>query len=240
MVIAIVIVPYYLWLEGGRAMWTRLLQRDRDPLALALGWAALPTLVLVLVSVVHPVFLDRYVTTSVPGVALVFGVVCARVIQLVRDPRRRKVSRRGKPRGRWLAWVGAVLLLVFAVNYWKAASTVNEDIQGLAHYIANNAQSGDTIVTMDHSETAAVNYYLDRDGHPVTLWPQRGATQRYIEAFNGVTPKKLIDPPQSLWLIDDGQTDPTHDWRSAVLDRYGYRFTAIHYFVGVNLWIYHR
>jgi hypothetical protein len=138
-----------------------------------------------------------------------------------------------------LAWTGAVLLLVLAVNYWKAASTVNEDIQGLAFYIANNARSGDTIVSMDHSETTAVNYYLDRDGHPVALWPQQGVQQRYVEAFDPVVPKKLVDPPESLWLIDDGQTFLNSPLTNMLLHN-GYILDEIHHFVGVSLWIYRR
>jgi mannosyltransferase len=238
MVIIVVIVPYYLWPRGGRAMWTKLLSRDRDPLAVALGWALLPILVLALASTVHPVLLDRYATASAPGLALLFGLVSARVVQLVRDPRRRTAEGRSKPRGRWLAWTGAALSLVLALNYWTAASTVNEDLKGLALYVVDHAHSGDVIVPLNHSQATGVQYYLDRDGHQIAVWPQMGVQQRFVEAFDLVVPTKPNDLPPRLWVVNDGQSYAPSNFIRSVIDHYA--LLGIHRFSGVSVWLYGR
>jgi mannosyltransferase len=238
--IVVVIVPYYLWPQGGRAMWTRLLARDRDPLALALGWAVLPTLILVLASIVHPVFWDRYATASAPGLALLFGLVSARVIQLIRAPRRRGVNGRSKPRGRWLAWAGAALLLVLALSYWNNASALNEDLKSMAVYVSDHAQPGDMIVLQNHAQTAAVNYYLDRDVHQVAVWPELGVRQRFVEASDLSVPTKPIDPPPHLWVVFDYQSAPTIDFTHLVLERYHYTLLHTRRFAGVSVLLYGR
>jgi hypothetical protein len=240
-ILVFVIVPYYLWPQGGRAMWSRLLARDRDPLALALGWAVLPTLILVVASIIKPVFWDRYATASAAGLALLFGLVSARVVQLVRAQPRRRDNGRGRPRGRWLAWAGTALLLVLAVSYWKNASTINEDLKGMTRFVADHAQAGDMIVLQNHSQATAVEYYLARDGHPVAVWPEEGVGQRFIEATDVIVPTTpMIDPPQRLWVVEDGQSPPTKAFNKAVLVRYHYIPVKIGNFTGVSVWLWYK
>ena len=169
------LVPCFLWEKGGRGMWSELLDRDRDYLALSFGWAILPTLVLVGVSVVYPVFVDRYATASSPGLALLFGLVSSRVVQLVQGPHSTATlggrrQHRGKGLavvGKGLAVVGAVVLVILSLNVWTNASTVYEDIPGLALYVSEHVQPGDAIVLHDHALTTSVQYYLTRDGRRV-------------------------------------------------------------------------
>ena len=50
---------------------------DLRLLAILLAWAALPTATLVAGSLVQPVFLDRYVASSVPGLAIALALLAA-------------------------------------------------------------------------------------------------------------------------------------------------------------------
>ncbi len=61
---------------------------DRDILALTIGWAVIPTLVLSIVSFVHPIFSVRYVAASAPGAALLAAFICVRAFPKTFDPAR--------------------------------------------------------------------------------------------------------------------------------------------------------
>ena len=63
-----------LWARRGGSRSTRL---DLRLLGMALAWAALPTATLVAASLVRPLFLDRYVTASVPGLAIAIALLAA-------------------------------------------------------------------------------------------------------------------------------------------------------------------
>jgi mannosyltransferase len=237
-VIVAVLVLAYLWDQGGRALCANLLDRDRDHLALALAWAVLPTLLLVAISVVYPVFVDRYATMSSPGLALFFGLVSGRIVQLVQDrPRNSTPAGQLRRHGKGLAVVGAVLLLVLSVNFWTVASTIYEDLPGLAQYLTEHARPGDAIVLHDHDVTAAVEYYLVRDGAKVNLWPEVGVEQSNPDAPDLVlshgAPRTL---PRRLWVVEDGNGLLTTFDRS-ILRPY-YILFLVRPFTGVTLLMY--
>ena len=73
--IAIVAVAPRLWAWSRGSSRPALL--DLRLLAILLAWAALPTATLVAGSLVKPVFLDRYVTSSVPGLAIALALLTA-------------------------------------------------------------------------------------------------------------------------------------------------------------------
>ena len=69
-----------LWARRGGSLRTRL---DLRLLGIALAWAALPTATLVAASLVRPLFLDRYVTASVPGLAIAIALLAACAVHVV-------------------------------------------------------------------------------------------------------------------------------------------------------------
>ena len=81
-----------IWNRGVPEAVVERISRDRDIYALAIGWAVLPTVVLSIVSFVHPVYANRYVTESAPGAALLVAFVCVRTFPATLDPSRASYS----------------------------------------------------------------------------------------------------------------------------------------------------
>ena len=78
-------------------------------------------------------------TVSCPGLALFFGLICGRIAQLVLRPRRALApAGRRQLVGKGVAVVGAAVLVILSMNFWTDASTVYEDLPGLACYVADN------------------------------------------------------------------------------------------------------
>lgn len=208
--VAVVLLLAYKWWDGGRLVVTRLVNADRDVLALAVAWAAFPTVTLVVASFIHPIYWDRYVTASVSGLALAVAVVCAPVIAFVRTWGQQKEPGGSRRADLWLASLGVILFGLLAANFWMVASTVPEDLQGLAAYIARHARPGDQVILYDHSSTAAVGYYLARDGRSVALWPQVGLRQPLVEAFDlDTSPTVVARAPQRVWVVGEGADSAT-------------------------------
>ena len=202
---AVVLLLAFKWWDGGRRVVAGLLDGDRDVLVLAAAWAALPTLVLVAVSFFHPIYWDRYVTASAPGLALTVAIVCAPVIAFVRTWGAAAPSTGRRRGGLWLATLGVILFGLLVGNFLMAAAVVTEDLQSLTAYIARHARPGDQVILYDHSLTAAVDYYLARDGRPVALWPQVGSRQPLVEAFDlDTSPGVVARAPQRVWVVEEG------------------------------------
>jgi hypothetical protein len=183
------------------------------------------------------VFVDRYVTASCPGLALFFGLVCGRIVQLVLRQRRAPAAAgRRQFLGKAVAVVGAAVLVILSVNFWTDASTVYEDLPGLAHYVAANAQPGDAIVLHDHDLTTAVEYYLTRDGGKVAVWPEIGVQQSDPDGVDLIMhPRAPYTLPRRLWVVTDGSG--LTDFTRSVLHPF-YTLTEIHQFLGASLWLY--
>ena len=69
-----------LWARRGGSRRTRL---DLRLLGILLAWAVLPTATLVAGSLVRPLFLDRYVTSSVPGLAIAIALLATAALHSV-------------------------------------------------------------------------------------------------------------------------------------------------------------
>ncbi len=234
---AVVILLSARWWNGGRLVMVTLFDSDRDVLALAVAWAVLPTLALVVASFFHPIFWDRYVTASAPGLALAVAIVCAPVIAFVRTWGRGTPGS-SRSAGIGLVCLGTILFGLLVGNFWMASSTVTEDLKGVAAYVARHAKPGDELVVYDHSTTAAVEYYLQRDGRSVPLWPQVGLHQPLVEAFDlDLSPRAIAQAPKRLWVVED--TDKSPRFNKMVLHPF-YPWGKQLTFNGVTLLLYAR
>ena len=98
-----------LWARRGGSRRTRL---DLRLLGILLAWAALPTATLVAGSLVRPLFLDRYVTASVPGLAIAIALLAACAVHSVAV----------RSAARWRDVVAGVVLAGAAVILFAAFS----------------------------------------------------------------------------------------------------------------------
>jgi mannosyltransferase len=111
-VLAVVTVAIALCLRARSRGRFRPARRDLELLALLLAWAALPTAALAASSLVKPVFVDRYVTSSVPGLAIAIALLAARAYNVTAAP--------WAQRSRVI--VGGSVLAIAAAAVWFACS----------------------------------------------------------------------------------------------------------------------
>jgi uncharacterized membrane protein len=229
-----------IWNRDVRAAVGAQVSRDRDIFALAIGWAVLPTVVLSIASISHPIYANRYVTASAPGAALLVAFVFVRVFPATLDPARTadRSARRGLGH-RMMALFGAVAAVLLVIGYLSSASAVQEDLQGPARYAAQHARRGDVIALPDHAITAAINYYLAKDNRVIPLWPQLGVRQRYVEGFDlSADPSSSSRVPRRVWLVNDGSVARIAHF-GEILSEDGYVFSMQKQFAGVTLQLYH-
>ena len=223
-----------VWNGGGRLAVIDRVSKDRDILALTVGWAAIPTIVLSLVSFVHPIFSVRYVAASAPAVALLSAFVCVRVLPRTLGPsdypgktRQMRAQRRGV---RSFGVIGVVLLII---GYFGSASAQQEDLQGPAEYAVEHWQSGDAIALPDHAITSVIRYYVTNNVAEWRLWPQLGVRQRYVEGLD-----LLMHPsgslPRRVWLVADGSVAGVPRFERALI-RDGYVITDSEQFNGASI-----
>jgi Bacterial Ig domain len=134
-----------------------------------------------------------------------------------------------------MATFGAAAAVVLSMNYLSSASALQEDLQSLARYVAQHAQSGDVIALPDHAITAAVDYYLASDKRHIPLWPQLGTRQPYVEGFDlSLHPPSTGGFPRRVWLVEDGSVPGVTRFEGS-LYHYGYVPTEIKQFNGSRL-----
>ena len=232
--VAVVTKLAVVWNGGGRNAVADRVSQDRDVLALTIGWAVIPTLILSIVSFAHPLYSVRYVSASAPGVALLAGFVCVRAFPKTLDPTRSSdgsPSRRMRIRVAEIAGAAAVVLL--AIGYVGSASALQEDLKGPAQYAAQHWEPGDVIALPDHALTTAIEEYLASDKRQIPLWPQLGVRQRYVEGFDlSLHPSGRL--PRRVWLVADGSVSGVTRFEK-VLVREGYEVGTSKMFNGSSI-----
>ncbi len=205
-VVLVVVKLAVLWDRDVRAVLVEQVSRDRDILALMIGWAVIPTVILSIASFVHPIYSVRYVSASAPGVALLAAFICVRAFPGSLDPSRASDrTANTKRRSRIMATVGAAAVVLLVIGYLASASALQEDLESPARYVAQHVQSGDVIAIPDHAITSVVQYYMANDKRHIRLWPQLGVTQRYVEGFDlSLHPYSTADFPNRVWVVNDG------------------------------------
>lgn len=174
---------------------------DLELVAIFLAWAALPTATLVAISLVEPVYVNRYVTASVPGLAIAIALLTARGFDVT--------AARWADRSRVI--VGSAVLGIAAVVVWfacsvPAAQAFYQNLQLAARYLAVHVGQDGVSALPNHSVTAAIDYYLRADHETVRAWPQLTVQQQpYIEGFDLRQDRQaLSSAPSNVWLVDDG------------------------------------
>ena len=136
------------------------LAAKRWSIGLLVAWITLPFVGAILISVVAPVFLSRYMLLTAPAIALLAGAGLARLRPLP------------------AVFVGAAVLLATGPSLAMALyDKTYDDWRGAAAYVATNARAGDRIVFDDPLGEKPFVVYLDRNRHAplVTVPPQEAS-----------------------------------------------------------------
>ena len=185
------------------------------------AWALVPPIVLIVVSWVQPIYVSRYVTSSVPGAALAFAVVVAAATRAAPD------------RGRWRTVGVVVVALALVAAFYgsqRAARTPQENLQRVALYLRQRAGSRGEVALPDHSLYAGVGYYLSNGPRAVRLWPT--TSQPYVEGLDLLaSPAALAHAPSVVWLVNDGSVAGVASFVSA-LHGAGYQLKRVVHFPG--------
>jgi predicted transcriptional regulator with HTH domain len=182
-----------------------------DRIAVVLSWAALPTVILVLVTAFKPVYVERYITASVPGMAIALALLVTYAIRALRAPL--------TPQKRTIVG-GAVIicLAILIVNSVAAANSPPENIKGAAQYIARNASSTSEVAVPGHFFTGGVEYYLNRADSRLRLWPQLSGKRFDDRMVLSESERTFADAPSNVWLITDGSVTGTNGFISSLVN----------------------
>ncbi len=135
------------------------LASKRWPVGLLLAWVVLPFAGAILISLVSPVFLSRYMLLTAPAIALLAGAGLATL--------------RPAP----AVLVGAAILLTTAPTLIAHYDGRYDDWRGAAAYVATYARAGDRIVFDDPLGEKPFVIYLERNRHaPLVTVPTQEAS----------------------------------------------------------------
>lgn len=205
-ILGIFILATAVCLRAWRRGRLRPARRDLELLAVFLAWAARPTVALVAVSLVQPVYFNRYVTSSVPGLAIAIALLSARAVAVTTGPRadRSRVIIASAV----LGIAAAVLFIAFSI---PAAQAYYQHMDLAARYLAAQVGQDDVVARPNHSVTVAIDHYLRADHGTVRTWPQLTLWQQpYIEGLDLRQDRQaLSSAPNDVWLVDDGSAAGT-------------------------------
>jgi len=227
-VLAIAIVGVAFCIRAWKRGSPRHTRLEFEPFTMFLAWAAFPTVSLVAISLLKPVYFDHYVTASAPGLALAVGLLTARAFDVT--------AARWSARAR--AIVGCVALGVTALVIFgssvPAAQEVAENLRGAAQYVVGHVGPGGDVALPDHSLTAGIDYYIRADHETVATWPQLAA-QPYIEGLDLKLDRQTLSrAPNDVWLVDDGSVTGTSAFIRA-LEHSGYVRSDTTRLIGVQV-----
>ena len=207
----LVVVAIVLW----RFTSAQLVQAERQLLALAIGWIAIPTAVIVgLSALLHPIYTPRYLSFTAPAMALVLGV-CTGALAV-------------KP------WVTAAVVAVFAVaatpNYIRAQrnpyAKYGMDYSQVADLITAKASPGDCLLVNDTvtfmpapmRPLLAARPDAYRKLIDLTLWQRATETN---DVFDTNLIPEVVATPLShcdvVWIITQADKSmPAHEQGSAI------------------------
>jgi mannosyltransferase len=187
----------------------RLLEAERQLVALAIGWLVIPTALIVLWSLVHPIYTPRYLCFTAPAVALILGVCIGAVAA-----------------SRWAATAVVALFAVTAVpTFWLAQrnpyAKYGMDYSQVADLITAKAAPGDCLLVNDTvtfmpapmRPLLAARPDAYRKLVDLTLW--RRATDRHDVFDTNLIPEVVAAPLSHcrvVWIITQAdESVPAHE-----------------------------
>lgn len=202
-----------LLVRARRSLRARLARADVEHFVVVSAWAALPTLLLVTVSLEHGIYVSRYVTSSAPGFAIALGVLAAKAVK-VQGTRPRVL--------RLVEWAVAGALVVFlALSAREASSFVEENIHQASSYLAEHVGPTGVAAYPDLSLAEGFGYYSTIDHHAVASWPLDPNQFTFVGLDLLDSPSTIAKAPSNVWIASDDSASGTMHFEY-LLRRSGY------------------
>ncbi len=155
-----------------------------------------PTVILVLITLVKPIYVDRYVTSSAPELAIAVALLTSYALRAL------KVTS-SLPTRTVVAVAVVAALAILAVNSVTVSRSPLQDLKGAAQYIIHSAHPSSEVAVPGHFLATGVGYYLVRGDSPLRLWPHLSGL-RFNDALDlNEEAKAFASAPNNLWLVDD-------------------------------------
>jgi mannosyltransferase len=151
-----------------------------------------PIVVALVVSLVKPVFVARYLIVALPGLIL----LAVAAFSLVRP--------------RWLAIAGVLALAILSANNLRGWYTgmPKEDWRDAVQYVAVHAQPGDAMIVYPNYCRLPVDYYIERQPAAATiqpLFPTPGWGKYFPGEVDGATLQVALTsqktPAKRIWIV---------------------------------------
>jgi uncharacterized membrane protein len=190
-------------------------RQDLNPFVVAAAWAILPSAILIVASFVSPIDVNRYLTDSTPGLALLVALVVTLSFQL-RDEKSRRA-----PIVRVATVSAAVILMIVSAIL-------------SARYLAENTQQGMTRLASDVRSSGAValpNRLVDEEFEiylgtkHLALWPLIADPRTFNEMDLRSLP--LSSTPRNVWLVTDSSSTDAATVFIKILRADGYKRVAV-------------
>lgn len=214
LIAALVVLSLIVCVLGWRRHSLRLSRMEVDRIIVLSSWAAAPTVILVLITAVKPVYVERYITSSVPGLAIALALLITYAVRAIGTPL--PLAKRTIVGG--VAIVGSAILIANSV---AASRSPEENLKGATQYITRNAGSTSEVAVPGHFLTGGIVYYLDRADSPLRLWPQVSGQRFNDRTVLSESERTFADAPKNVWLVDDGSVPGTNGFISS-LKHHGY------------------
>jgi mannosyltransferase len=167
--------------------------REVFSLGFVVVWLFFPLVAMLGISIHRPIFVDRYMTISLPA----FALILARVLESM------------SPKLRVAAFALFVVLSARGVNhYYKTPTDDSEDWRSAAQYYLSHSQPGEMVMFNNGSARAVFEYYIIRDtGSPSrdVMFPAHGDKMTMLD-FGGIPNLKFVKfktkGVNRIWAID--------------------------------------
>jgi len=196
----------------------------RENLIATVAWSALPAMVLIAVSFGKPIYVDRYVTASAPGLALALGLWLTQVLDL-ND--RDRLKRHHQAEG---ALAGVIVVALFG-NLILTASTPLANYPAVAQYLQVQVGHAGEIALPDHSVATSVEYYLDLHHESPRQWPEDRSDLSLMSLDLRETKFAFASAEPNVWVVED-KVNGLHTFLDN-LSRRGYALVGTRKFDGL-------
>ncbi|MGC2168520.1 MAG: hypothetical protein WA580_05400 [Acidimicrobiales bacterium] len=198
-----------------------IVRSDRDPIVVAAAWAVLPTGALIVASFVSPLYVNRYLTDSAPGLALLVALVVTASYQLRGGERRHLVSV-----GRLALVVVVIVLLIVSTS--SSVRYLAENVQQASARLASDVRSSGVAAFPNRRIDLEFETYLA--AKHVALWPLTAHPRTFNEMDLQTRPPSKT--PRNVWLVVDSSGVNAAKLFIKVLQSDGYKEVGVQSYPG--------